>query len=93
MHEDEGGSEQIWETNDDWLDRMGKILAVFADIIVLSSEISNNNNAGKSRDKSSSLFSLEDGWAWLAHLTNMACGRYSSFIYLTLNESNSYKIC
>lgn len=53
----ESDGDQVWETDDDWMDRMGKMLAVFAEIVC-----SDNQTP----------FCIEDGWAWLAALVNSA---------------------
>jgi hypothetical protein len=54
-------SEKVWETEDDWMDRNGKILGVFAEIVALNS---------------SAPFNLMDGWTWLAHMVNLSCSQY-----------------
>ena len=46
----------VWETNEDWLDRMGKILGVFAEIVGINKETP---------------FSIEDGWIWLVNIVNL----------------------
>ena len=50
--------EQVWETNEDWLDRMGKILGVYAEIIAINKDTP---------------FSLDDGWTWLTNIVNTGC--------------------
>lgn len=54
--------EQVWETDEDWLDRMGRVLAVYADIICQMRE---------------SPFTAADGWAWLTRMVNMGCQWYA----------------
>jgi len=53
----ERDGDQVWETDDDWMDRMGKMLAVFAEIVCSDYQTP---------------FSIEDGWLWLASLVNSA---------------------
>lgn len=53
----EKDGDQVWETDDDWMDRMGKMLAVFAEIVCSDYQTP---------------FSIDDGWAWLANFVNSA---------------------
>jgi hypothetical protein len=60
MNNSNNDDKLVWETHDDWIDRMGKILGVFAEIVGINKETP---------------FSIEDGWIWLINMTNLGCFR------------------
>lgn len=60
----------IWEGNDGYLERMTKIVAVFAEIVIYHAN-SNPQASLTDRSKLGSPFCLLDGWKWLVSICNM----------------------